>query len=349
MDEKVLKGVTGFIGALTLLVCISLYYFPNVHAYSVASKEAKANAELQFGQVQVIQKIEVADEETDAQIKLELPKDLVREDVSLENDYLNQKISIRIPNGIADYFSEYGFVGSSDHIAETNYYVKDGFGVIELYLDKLYELDAKFGTGFLYLDFLNTHDVYDKVIVVDAGHGGRAVGAVKQGVEEKTVDLELVHALDDYMKSHMSEKIGVYYTRLDDSNPTLEQRVQLANKADADLFISIHNNSSSSGKMSSLNGTQVMYSESYAGEHTSERFAEICLDNVCQTTGNERIGLMRGDSIYIIRNSIAPVALIEVGFMTNADDLANLQDRAYQDKVAEGIFKAIQQAFAEGY
>ena len=57
------------------------------------------------------------------------------------------------------------------------------------------------------------------------------------------------------------QNIGVYYTRTDDSNPTFDQRVQLANKSDADLFISIHNNSTRSGRMSGTSGTQVMYDE----------------------------------------------------------------------------------------
>lgn len=92
--------------------------------------------------------------------------------------------------------------------------------------------------------------MYDKVVVIDAGHGGRAPGANKQGVNEKEIDLDIVLQLKKILDED-DHNIGVYYTRTDDSNPTFDQRVQLANKSDADLFISVHNNSTNSGRMSS--------------------------------------------------------------------------------------------------
>ena len=87
-------------------------------------------------------------------------------------------------------------------------------------------------------------------MVVDAGHGGRAPGATKQGINEKDIDLGIVLQLKAIF-DNSDENIGVYYTRTDDSNPTFDQRVQLANKSQADLSISIHNNSTKSGRMSS--------------------------------------------------------------------------------------------------
>ena len=157
--------------------------------------------------------------------------------------------------------------------------------------------------------------------------------------------MELKKILDADTEDH----IGVYYTRTDDSDPSLEKRVQLANKANADLFISVHNNSSASGKMSGMNGTQVLYSESDDSELSSQRLAQICLDHVSSAFESTSIGLLPGDDIYIIRSSEVPVALVEVGFMTNADELAKLNSQEYQAKAAEGIYEAIKQAFEEGY
>lgn len=69
----------------------------------------------------------------------------------------------------------------------------------------------------------------------------------------------------------------MYYTRTSDTNPTLDQRVQLANKANADLFISVHNNSDATGNFTKVKGTQVMYSESDDAKLSSKKLAEICL------------------------------------------------------------------------
>jgi N-acetylmuramoyl-L-alanine amidase len=70
---------------------------------------------------------------------------------------------------------------------------------------------------------------------------------------------------------------------------------------------------------------------------------------VTAALGSKDIGLVKGDSIYIIRTSEVPVALIEVGFMTNREELANLNTQEYQKLAAQGIYNAIEQAFEEGY
>ena len=220
--------------------------------------------------------------------------------------------------------------------------------MIALSLDQVYELQSKYETGNLYLDFIDPHDIYDKVVVIDAGHGSRAPGAVKNGVSEKSIDLAIVLELKKLF-DESDDNIGVYYTRTSDTNPTFDQRVQLANKSHADLFISVHNNSSASGNFTKTSGTQVMYSESDKSELSSKRFAKICLDNVVEKFGSRSIGLLEGDSIYIIRTSEVPVALIEVGFMTNYEELDKLKDPEYQAKAAEGIYQAIMEAFEEGY
>ena len=58
---------------------------------------------------------------------------------------------------------------------------------------------------------------------------------------------------------------------------------------------------------------------------------------------------MEGDAIYIIRTSEVPVALIEVGFMTNQEELNLLNSTDYQKKAAEGVYDAVLDAFAKGY
>ena len=75
----------------------------------------------------------------------------------------------------------------------------------------------------------------------------------------------------------------------------------------------------------------------------------MLLDNVCKSLESNKIGLLKGDHIYIIRNSQVPVGLVEVGFFTNREELDNLQDEEYQKKAAKGIYNAVMQAFKEGY
>lgn len=89
-----------------------------------------------------------------------------------------------------------------------------------------------------------------------------------------------------------------------------------------------------------------MYDET---SEESRQFAQICLEEVTSEIGSKDKGLVEGDSIYIIRTSQVPVALIEVGFMTNREELALLRTEEYQRRTAQGVYKAVLRAFAEGY
>ena len=350
MDERVLKWVTFLCGVLTVVVCVSLYFFPDLHAREVLAAEQQERV----GGADVVadyvdpDEVVVSDETVDAQLAIALPEELTEDQLKVQNDYITQTIYIRFAGGVDDYFDRYSIKGSCEHIASLSYYKDGDEGVIALMLDRVYELSQNYRAGNLYLNFVDPHDIYDKVVVVDAGHGGRMPGALKLGVSEKDIDLAILLKLKALF-DQSDENIGVYYTRTKDTNPTLDQRVQLANKCDADLFISIHNNSSATGNFTSTSGTQVMYSESDDPELSSRHLAQICLDRLCESLGSTKRNLLPGDSIYIIRTSKVPVALVEVGFMTNYEELDKLNDAAYQKKAAKGIYNAIKQAFEEGY
>jgi N-acetylmuramoyl-L-alanine amidase len=72
----------------------------------------------------------------------------------------------------------------------------------------------------------------------------------------------------------------------------------------------------------------------------SKKFAELCLNNLLDDLGTKSKGVVVGDEVYIIRMSEVPVALVEVGFMTNQKELENLQDKEYQAKAAKALYKS---------
>lgn len=356
MEEKALKFAAGVIAALTLVMGAALPFFPKFRTRLVDAKEARqAQAEYERQQQGKMQELEILDDlpqgqENSRQLKLRLPEHVNGSSITVVNDYVTQCVRIEVPGADKVYFDSHPIVGSSNHIDRLSYTVgsggilgRAGTGMIEIVLDRVYELDMEYDDEFYYFDFLTPKEVYDKVVVIDAGHGGSAPGATKQGVMEKDIDLAITLELREILQEKC-KNIGVYYTRTDDGNPTFDQRVQLANLSDADLFVSIHNNSLGNGRMSDTNGTQVMYDEA---SEQSLKFAGICLEEVTAATGSKNRGLIEGDSIYIIRNSNVPAALIEVGFMTNQRELELLQTKEYQRKTAIGIYHAILRAFEE--
>lgn len=349
MEEKALK----FAAIFLLLLAVSLFFafplFPKLHTREQEMREARL-AEEEFASRQTqMQDLEIKEEEnsgtgTTAQLSLRLPEGVDGSSIQVTNDYVTQTVRVEIPGTDAAYFDSYPIAGSSNHIDNFSYTREGDVGIIEIAMDRVYELDMEYDAGHYFFNFLMPQEVYDKVVVIDAGHGGRVPGATKQGVKEKDIDLAIVLQLKKLFEES-GENIGVYFTRTDDSNPTFDQRVQLANKSGANLLVSVHNNSTGSGRMSGTNGTQVMYDEL---SEQSRRFAQICLEEVTAELGSRNKGLVEGDSIYIIRTSEVPVALIEVGFMTNREELALLSTEEYQKKAAQGIYDAIWRAFEEG-
>ncbi len=277
------------------------------------------------------------------QMQFELPKGADKSNVNIFQDYVNRKIEIAIPGADENYIYDYQMLGRSEDIEDLeslDYYSENSSGKIVLSMGNVIEAESSFDDDYLYLDFLNPRDVYDRIVVVDAGHGGNAPGAVSGNRYEKDITLAIVQKIKELFDAAKDNHVGVYYTRLDDSNPDFSDRAGLANRLDADLFLSVHINSLKGH--TDVEGVEVLYDEQAADTaFDTKDFAQICLDEIVASSGARKRSLKAGNKIYIIRNASAPAALAEVGFMNNPNELAKLLDTSYQQKIAKGLYNAI--------
>lgn len=375
MEEKIVRGTSLFLAVLTVIMCISLSDLPKleVKASQYVAKQMRIRKEreereemwatlsglefLDYSTRQAMATAEQLPEEQQTaaealdftqQLRLELPKNRSKDDVTIENHYVTRTIDIQIQGAGEDYLVRYPMLGRSDHIADLNYFSDENGGTLELSMEHIYELSLDWQGQYLYIDFIEPQDIYDKIVVIDAGHGAKMPGAIVGDVMEKDIDLAIVKKLKKIFDEAKDEKLGVYYTRLDDSDPAFEDRSGLANELGANLFVSIHNNSYP--KSTKINGTAVLYDEKKETEgNSSKHLANILLGRLTEELGTTNKGLMAGNDIYVIRTCEAPAALIEVGFMTNPKELANLTDEKYQKKCAQAIYEGIMQALEEGY
>ncbi len=333
---------------VSIALSFLLIYVPNMHiiALKIRDKEMEGGRvsimEMLLDENQLSEEVnqdEVVDILMGHEMRLSLPSNVSTRDVSIKNDYVNRTISVTIKGIGKDYFNQYPMRGLSNNIMDITYGSENLVGVIDIVLDDVKELKMEENGPYLYFDFIDPKDVYDYVVVVDAGHGGNVPGASKMGINEKDLNLDIVLELKKLLDKN-DKNIGVYYTRTRDVNPSFENRVGLANDSDADLFLSVHNNSTASGRMSSISGAEVMYrGGDESGE--SKKFSQMCLDNLLSALGAKSKGLVVGDEVYIIRTSQVPVALVEVGFMTNQTELQNLSDKTYQKKAAQALYDSI--------
>ena len=210
------------------------------------------------------------------------------------------------------------------------------------YVYKVYEDEWNF-----YISLIRPKDVYNKIVVIDAGHGGIDMGTISARAEymEKSINLNIVFYLKELLDDN--NEIKVYYTRLNDVKPTLKQRVNLANDVEADCFLSVHCNANETKKS---HGTEVLYN-SLQNEWTgmnSRRFASICMEEMNSHLGLfDRGVIARDHNVTIVRDAKMPVALVETAFMSNTSDMEVLATEEAQRSIAQGLYDAILRAYKE--
>nr|WP_228057422.1 N-acetylmuramoyl-L-alanine amidase [Tychonema sp. LEGE 07203] len=169
------------------------------------------------------------------------------------------------------------------------------------------------------------------VVAIDPGHGGRDPGAVGiQGIQEKEIVLDI-----SYQVARLLEQQGVQavMTRTDDSEIDLQPRVSLAERVNATLFVSIHANAINMSRPD-VNGIETYYFDS------GKDLARVIHASILDGTGaaDRRVRQAR---FYVLRKSSMPSVLLEVGFVTGAEDAAKLSDPAYRSQMAASIARGI--------
>ena len=183
----------------------------------------------------------------------------------------------------------------------------------------------------------------DKVIIIDAGHGGEDGGAEVNGILEKNINLSIAHILSDYLKlSH----IKCDMTRKDDrllykpgeekhkKRYDLLNRVEFANNYANAVFISIHQNKF---EISKYRGLQVYYSPNNDASsvlaETIQKNAKTLLDN------SNRREIKKADfRIKVLDMLKMPAVLVECGFLSNPEEAKLLDSTEYQKKIAFIIY-----------
>lgn len=188
------------------------------------------------------------------------------------------------------------------------------------------------------IQIVKPSEKYEKIVVIDAGHGGTDSGAVGNGTNEKTINYN--QSMQLYKALNQKSDIKVYMTRETDIYPTLSFRTTLANEIDADLFISVHNNSATS----SARGAETLYFPS-STDNTGKKVAQVIQNALVHECGMLNRGIKARSDLYVLKNSSMPAVLIETGFISNSLDAAILKDDLFTKKWADSISDAIIEAF----
>lgn len=187
--------------------------------------------------------------------------------------------------------------------------------------------------------------VQGRTIVVDPGHGGSDAGAIgNQNVAEKDVTLGIALELK---KMLAAKGANVVLTRSSDKDVAyigasdkeeLAARVNVANRMDADLFISIHADAYST---QDAQGTTTYF---YEKTNEDRRFAQILQSNLVRQVGLFDRGFEEND-YYVLENTHMPAILAEVAFLSNPQEAKLLSKSSFWRKAALGLYNGINNYF----
>jgi N-acetylmuramoyl-L-alanine amidase len=208
-------------------------------------------------------------------------------------------------------------------------------------------------------------------IVLDAGHGGWDLGTVgRQGLLEKDLVLDVTQRLGKLLQARMGSE--VMFTRSTDEYLPLDQRADFANQAQADLFVSVHANYSSSA---AARGVETYYTNlfsapgfkefekhsesaiaqpapislSASGLHEkieeSRRLAESVQRSLYATLAAKSPGIrdrgIKDSAFAVLTGTTMPAILTEISFVSSPTDEHNLQSETYRQQIAEALYKGI--------
>ncbi|WP_341524955.1 N-acetylmuramoyl-L-alanine amidase [Nostoc sp. UHCC 0302] len=169
------------------------------------------------------------------------------------------------------------------------------------------------------------------LVVIDPGHGGKDSGAPGiGGLLEKDVVLPIGQKVAAILEQHGVQAV---LTRDADFFVELQGRVDIAERANATLFVSIHANSVDNRP--DVNGLEVYYYDS------GYNLAEVVRNTILQNIGTINDRGTRKARFYVLRKSSMPSILVETGYMTGREDNPRLATRDYQNRMAEAIASGI--------
>lgn len=275
-----------------------------------------------------------------------LPSGLDTSEIEDEDNYFSGNFTITLPGDLRNHFNSKPIKYDANKVSNVNISLDDsGDTVLTFYTTKLYAYRLTVSKSQIKVAIDRAKNLYSKVVVIDPGHGGHDDGTTSQNkiYKEKNVVLSIAYT---YFRNYLNdEDLKVYWTRKNDTYPTLYERAAFPKKVDADIFISVHMNSF---PKATPKGTEVFYSTRnnilQPNGLSSYTMASMFLKNITSTFSTFNRGVKT--AAYVVTNmNTVPAVLLEYGFLSNEDDLAKFSKLENQDKAAEVLYDTIEEIF----
>ena len=261
--------------------------------------------------------------------------------IVLSDDYLNFEYVVVLPGDFSTLFGEGNYIIRDNYISHINVSTVNNRTSIRFFQQRVMAYTITESEHNIYINIMHPREKYDRIVIIDPGHGGADPGAIVGNLVEKDLNLDIALRLAGLLENN---GIRTYLTRKTDVGPTSQERADFANDI-GDIFVSIHLNA---WYNSGPHGTETYYWPGYFDETafiTSARAAEIMQRNILASIGSRDRGTKQSQYRVLTMTTI-PAVLIEFGFLTNPTEAARLASESYRQLCAEGAFRGIMEIFS---
>ncbi len=278
-------------------------------------------------------------------IEIPLDESVTISDIRTEDLYYNKEFVVYIKGDYADDYQNNTIINRYSEIKNIELgNNQSGETVLKFSTSRILACKTEVRDHVLYLTFDRPKNIYNKIVVIDPGHGGYDSGAIRDDLYESNFNLAIAFAATKNLFE--ASDIKVYYTRVNDTYPSLDSRAAFAAKVDADFFVSLHQNTNSD---TNVHGTQIYYSvdnnATLASGISSKTMAKLFRDNITSILGTVNCGVFGERPLTVTTLNSVPSVLVELLFMSNPDELTRLQNAEFQKEAGQVLFDTIKQLF----
>lgn len=275
------------------------------------------------------------------------------ENIVIENHYMDKQFWIYIEGTSPYYYAKEAISGNIAGIEEGNYEYAGDTVLLKFGLDDVYECKSVLEEGRLYIEFVPPGEVYDRIVVLDAGvltAAGDLAEERQESEEEQSAagKLSEEELADDVVKRLRKlldgSGIKVYDTGTGNNAATAADRAAFANAVGADMLISIRLNESDNA---ARYGIEALYNAEYfipvfGGVELADNLVR-CVTIAVSGRGN---GLFLAEETDdLLKKAEVPAAAILIGYTSNLQENALLLRADYRNRIAEGLYNAVLAAY----
>lgn len=343
MKKAAIAGILFFVIALSLICYLS--YHKVITIADVAEDEVSmAETVVQKKDTEESQNLTFQLGSADTSyLRVPLPQGIKAQEIVLENHYMDRQLWIMIKRSDETFYQENVISGNRKKIESGTYDVTEDEIKLNLKLTGIYECRTILENDNLYIEFMPPREMHEKIVVIDPACGGLDLGHKANGVTEKEITLAVARKLKEKLDV---SGIKAYYTRMDDVNPSDEERISLGNDTRADMYIRIQVNHAED---TAVYGTETLYNGYYfIPGFGSVELADLLEREVVTAIKGKALGLKEAESGDVtLMEATIPAAAVGVGYVSNAQEAQLLSKEEYIEQIAAGIYEGILKAYEQ--